>query len=176
MTSPPSTVFANVYYERKTATARPCYICNRPTQTVLATIKTEDFLYTCDNHLLDPASPIAPPPTVASSPTPDEIRKVVEDYKAREARKSKDQDKEKESDQDRKDEKEGQTKSSSAGGGSTNPTPVGATSPTPAAAHRNFTLHRSIFEMRKNEIKRKEMGAKAREVGKGLPQVPRTGF
>lgn len=39
---------------QKTATARPCYVCNRPTQTVLATIKTEDFLYTCDSHLSDP--------------------------------------------------------------------------------------------------------------------------
>jgi hypothetical protein len=38
---------------QKVATARPCYICRRPTQTVLATIKTEDFLYACDGHLTD---------------------------------------------------------------------------------------------------------------------------
>jgi hypothetical protein len=40
--------------QQKVATERPCYICRRPTQVVLATIKTEDFLYTCIGHLTDP--------------------------------------------------------------------------------------------------------------------------
>jgi len=38
---------------QKVATAKPCYICKRPTETVLSTIKTEDFLYTCESHLGD---------------------------------------------------------------------------------------------------------------------------
>ena len=38
---------------QKVATAKPCYICKRPTETVLSTIKTEDFLYTCESHLTD---------------------------------------------------------------------------------------------------------------------------
>lgn len=42
--------------------------------------------------------------------------------------------------------------------------------------HKKYTLHRQIFEMRLGEIKRREMGNKAREVGKGLPQVPRGMF
>lgn len=39
---------------QKIGTERPCYVCNRPTTTVLATIKAEDFIYTCESHLSDP--------------------------------------------------------------------------------------------------------------------------
>ena len=46
----------------------------------------------------------------------------------------------------------------------------------PPATHRKFALHRQIFDMRKNEIKRREQSVKAREVGRGLPQVPKGMF
>ncbi|WVQ79621.1 hypothetical protein IAT38_001721 [Cryptococcus sp. DSM 104549] len=175
MASPaPPTPLQNVYYERKTGTPRPCYVCNRPTQTVLATIKTEDFLYTCDGHLSDPASPIAapaPPP----GPSAEDIRKVVADYNAREARKKKGaekkDDKDKDKDKDGKDGKKDSAKSPSPAPASV---PVATTPPAPT--HRKFALHRQMFEMRKNELKRKDMQSKAREVGRGLPQVPRTAF
>lgn len=38
---------------QKVGTPRSCYICRRETTTVLATLKTEDFLYTCEVHLTD---------------------------------------------------------------------------------------------------------------------------
>nr|XP_031858585.1 uncharacterized protein CI109_005965 [Kwoniella shandongensis]KAA5525657.1 hypothetical protein CI109_005965 [Kwoniella shandongensis] len=115
------------------------------------------------------ASPIAPPISTTPTPTPEEIRKVVADYKSRQKKDTKDPKDEKDTDKDN--EKE-ETKSPS-----TPPIPVVATPPAPAApTHKKYTLHRAIFEMRKNELKKKEMGVKAREVGKGLPQVPRTAF
>lgn len=43
--------------KKKVATEKPCYICHRPTVTVLATLKMEDWLYTCDGHLSDPYVP-----------------------------------------------------------------------------------------------------------------------
>ena len=34
-------------------TAKGCFVCCRPTTTVLATVDTVDFLYTCNGHLND---------------------------------------------------------------------------------------------------------------------------
>ncbi|ORY23701.1 VPS4-associated protein 1 [Naematelia encephala] len=169
MTSPASTPLQNIYYERKTGTARSCYVCRRPTQTVLATLKTEDFLYTCDGHLSDPgfASPIVSTPAVPS-PSAEDIKKVVSEYQARTATKSSDlksktEDKDKDKDKD------------TASPTPKSPTPFPTATPS-APTHRKFALHRQIFEMRKADIRRKEQGAKAKEVSKGLPQVPRGAF
>ena len=35
-------------------TPRACYVCYKPTTTVLATVNTVDFVYCCDGHLTDP--------------------------------------------------------------------------------------------------------------------------
>ncbi|OCF44735.1 hypothetical protein I317_01425 [Kwoniella heveanensis CBS 569] len=170
----------NIYYERKTGTPRPCYICNRPTQTVLSTLKTEDFLYTCDGHLTDPASPIAPSAAATTGPTADDIKKVISDYHSREARKAnkdKDKDQSKDGDGEKDRDKDGAKKnlgSPSTSTPSTPTVPVASTPPVPT--HKKFALHRHIFEMRKTELRRKEQGAKAKEVSKGMPQVPRTSF
>ncbi|WRT66825.1 uncharacterized protein IL334_003788 [Kwoniella shivajii] len=173
----------NVYYERKTGTPKSCYICRKPTTTVLATLKIEDFLYTCEGHLTDPASPISPP-AATSGPSADDIKKVISDYQSREARKfSKIEEKDKDKDQEKKDEKgeidkikekdkdQDKPKSPEAS------TPSIPTASTPVSpTHRKFALHRHIFEMRKNDIRKREQGIKAKEVSKGLPQVPRTAF
>ncbi|KAG5726396.1 hypothetical protein E4T56_gene3919, partial [Termitomyces sp. T112] len=45
--------FSNVYYKRTTATAKGCYVCYKPTTTVLATVGATDFVYTCPVHLTD---------------------------------------------------------------------------------------------------------------------------
>ncbi|WVR04923.1 hypothetical protein IAU60_001935 [Kwoniella sp. DSM 27419] len=169
----------NVYYERKTGTPRPCYICHRPTQTVLATLTTDDFVYTCEGHLSDPASPIAPVIPPVATPSPEDIKRVVSEYQAREARK-----KGKEDDKGGGSKKGGsEDGGSKEGKGSASPAPTptptaAATSPPSAAAptHKKYQLHRHIFEMRRAEQRKKEQGVKAREVSRGLPQVPRTGF
>ncbi|ORX39579.1 VPS4-associated protein 1 [Kockovaella imperatae] len=183
-----STPLQNIYYERKVATARPCYICKRPTETVLATLKTEDFLYTCDGHLSDPgfASPIAPPPS-NSGPSPEDIRKVIADYHAREAKKASPTEKDaKESPQGSKNDTEGKDKSKSVNPGAekspahsvdlSNMSNLPVSTASPPSTHRKYALHRQIFDMRRAEIKRKEQGVKAKEVSKGLPQVPRGAF
>lgn len=125
-----------------------------------------------------------------SGPSQDEIRKIVAEYKAKEEKKSKSDDKDKDKDKDKEKDKEDQDKEEKK----SKPT-VPAPAPTPtaiAAVHRKFALHRQIFDMRRDDIKRKEQGVKAREVGKGaswffvgvganakcvgLPQVPRGMF
>ena len=136
--------------------------------------------------LLTISASLIPPPQ--TGPSAEDVKKVVADYHVREARKaieakesgktdkdSKDKDnkakddKEKEKDKD-KEQDEDKSKDSPA------PTIPSIPIAAPAPSHRRFALHRQMYDMRKNEIKRKEQGVKAREVGKGLPQVPRGGF
>lgn len=124
---------------------------------------------------MDSASPIAPPPA-PPGPSADDIRKVISDYESRQAKKGdakgkgKDGDKA-EGDNEKEKEKDGKT-------GAATSSPAGTVSPAAPAlpGHRKFALHRQIWEMRKQEMKRKEMSSKAKEVGKGMPQVPRGNF
>lgn len=95
---------------------------------------------------------------------------MVTEYQARESAKSKsaaERDKEDGSgykDQDKKKEKDKESPKSPA-----SPTPASTPTPAPTPTHRKFALHRAIFDMRRNELKRREMGVKAREVGRGKP-------
>ncbi|ODO08290.1 hypothetical protein L198_00013 [Cryptococcus wingfieldii CBS 7118] len=153
-----SAVLQNIYYERKVGTAKSCYICHRPTTTVLATLKTEDFLYTCEVHLSDPASPIAPPPQL-SAPSAEDIRKVVADYNARESKKKEASGK--------PDEKEKDPKDAKSPSPAPSPAPSVPTSTPPAQpTHKKFALHGKMFEIRKQEMRRREQGVKASEVGR----------
>lgn len=76
------------------------------------------------------------------------------------------------------------------------PAPIPVPTASPPASHRKFALHRSMFDMRRNELRRKEQVGKATEVSKGgyrlsegtegeervtdwgvgMPQVPRSPF
>jgi hypothetical protein len=124
-----------------------------------------DFAVDCKSNisltlytLLIPPSAtlITPPaPTPPAGPSQEDIRKVIAEHKAREDKKEK-------GDKERDKEKE---KPASPKPNSAVPTPAPA--PAPAASHRKFALHRQIFDMRRDDIKRKEQGVKAREVGKG---------
>ncbi|TXT08779.1 hypothetical protein VHUM_02907 [Vanrija humicola] len=180
------TPIQNIYYERKTATARGCYICHRPTQTVLATLRSEDYLYTCPGHLGDSATALASP---APGPTAEDIRKVVAEYGVREARKAEkkaeaEKDKDKDADKDKKsafslggiasggaEEVKDESKPASPA------PPITANIPSSTApTHNKYALHRSIFEARRADLIRKQQAARAKEVSKGLPQVPRGAF
>ncbi|BEJ00097.1 hypothetical protein CcaverHIS631_0411390 [Cutaneotrichosporon cavernicola] len=187
-------MFQNVYYERKVGTSQPCYVCRRPTTTVLATLKTEDFLYTCQGHLTDVATLIAAP----SGPSADDIRKVVDEYRARETRRTetkaeKDDKDDKDKDKEKKEKESGgllsylpslpgfghEEKESSSPKSPRSPapvTPVNVPSSPAPPAHRKFALHRAIFSSRQGELARKAQTARAKEVSKTLPQAPRGSF
>lgn len=116
------------------------------------------------------------------------------DYKAREAKKTEKAAATEGNDKDSKD-KDKEAKSASSPGPAVAPISVPGTPPAAAnpQTHKKYALHRQIFEMRKMELKRKEQGVKAKEVGRGelqvrlilvdqlliwlgLPQVPRGNF
>lgn len=105
--------------------------------------------------LTSSATLISPPPA-PSGPSQEEIKKVIADYKAREEKKGVKSD---DKDKDKKEDKEKEIPKPAS--------PIPSTPAPPSASHRKFALHRQIFEMRRDDIKRKEQGVKAREVGKG---------
>jgi hypothetical protein len=109
------------------------------------------------------------PPAAASTPSPSaaDIARVVEEHKAREARRL-EKAKAKDDAGDSKDEDKQKNKSKDPASPAAS-TPPGTASPAPSSGpqHRQFELHRSIFAMRQRELKTREQGAKAKEVGKG---------
>lgn len=133
----------------------------------------------------------APPP----GPTQEDIRKVVSEYQAREARRTAAQAKKDDEKDDKDKEKKGLLGSALEMGSkliSGSPSEDGAKSPasapgTPAGdmtgvpssnvtTHNKYALHRHIFDARRNDLRRKEMNKKAKETAQGLPQVPRGSF
>jgi len=159
-----------------------------------------------DQHVTISSATLIPQPEPAG-PSKEEIAKVVDEHREREARRA-EKSKTKSDDGDEKDEKgddksktsktkdESESKIPSYG-----PPPIvgipDSTASSTASKHRQFALHRGIFSMRERDVRAKEQGAKAKEVGKGkhtflpdvlawalssqsallgLPQVPRGQF
>lgn len=92
--------FACDFYVYQTAaTAKACYICYKPTVTVLATIDTADFFYTCPVHLTDHGFATRAPEPEPKKPSvsPEEIAKVKQEWEEKQ-RQKKDKDGEKEKD------------------------------------------------------------------------------
>ncbi|KAJ7591368.1 AAA-ATPase Vps4-associated protein 1-domain-containing protein [Mycena floridula] len=140
--------FTNVYYKRTTATAKACFICYKPTTTVLATINAVDFVYTCSGHLSDPgfASPIA---SESSKPalSAEEIAKIKEEYEEKQRKKA---------------EKEKEKEKAKV------VTPASPATP----SHEKFQLHRDFFAMRLQEHRKRRQTAQAKELAPRFPGVP----
>ena len=165
-------------------TPRACYICNKPTTTVLATINTVDFVYTCDSHLTDTgfASRVgdsATPPPAKPDVSADEIAKVKEEYEERQKRKQK---KDKEKDKEKGDEKDAKgkgkddSKDKKDAKKATSP-PASTPSPAPTVTtgiHQRYTLHRDIFALRLAEHRRRRQSAQAQALAPRLPGAPRS--
>ena len=108
------------------------------------------------------ATLISTPPAAAPGPTAEDIRKVIAEHKAREARKDKDKEKDKDKDKPEQDAKDAKPKAPAP---PTSPSPVPVASPPPS--HRKYALHRAMFEMRRTELRRKDQAGKAKEVSRG---------
>ncbi|KAH7931271.1 DUF1742-domain-containing protein [Leucogyrophana mollusca] len=180
--------FPNVYYKRTAATAKACYVCYKPTTTVLATIETTDFLYTCPTHLTDYgfATRVTEPEPEARKigATPEEIAKVKEEWEERQRRKkekakekaekekekddkAKSEDKDKDKDKDTKDKDTDEKPSSPPGSWSS-----GQSTPTPKPSHERYILHRDIFALRVAEHRKRKHAAQAKELAPRLPGAP----
>jgi len=165
--------FPNLYYKRTTAIAKACYICYKPTVTVLATIDTTDFLYTCAIHLSDHgfATRVFEPEVENKiSASLEDIAKVREEWEEKQRRKKekekadKDKDKDKAADEGEKKEDDGKMKvpGSLPTSGST------TTKPT----HEKYILHRDIFALRVSEHRRRRQTSQAKDLAPRLPGAP----
>lgn len=166
------------------ATARPCYVCHKPTTTVLATIQTVDFLYTCDTHLSDPgfASQVGQASDGMGAGgakmglSPEEIAKVKQEWEERQKKKQeKKKDKDASQDGDGKSNQKaesGEEKSSKSPPSSVSPPPT-VTSPHTKPSHERYTLHRDIFALRLAEHRRRRQAIQAKELAPRLPGAPR---
>lgn len=161
----------------KTAgTPRACYVCHKPTPTVLATANTVDFIYVCDTHLTDPgfASRISDAPDV----TAEAIAKVKEEYDAAQKAKKKAVDKGKQDAE--KEGKDGDGKETHAKDAKpSSPSVPGALASSPGAAtpkHEKYSLHRHIFSMRQDDHRRRRQASEARSLAPRLPGAPSGGI
>ena len=165
------------------ATAKPCFVCYKPTTIVLATINTVDFLYTCPVHLTDPGFATALGESndgTAGGPrkmglSAEEIAKVKEEWEERQKKrlekekaKQKEEDSKKDKSDDKKADKETTTEPKAEA-------PASApTTPTPS--HQRFTLHRDFFAMRLAEHRKRRQMAQVRELAPRLPGAPNGGL
>jgi hypothetical protein len=161
-----------------TGTARPCFICYKPSTICLATQNTVDFLYTCDAHLRDPGFATRVPdesePTKPGLSAADiaevkaewEERQKRQKEKEKEAQDGQDGDKKQDKAQDKKDTPSKEKVKSPA-------TTPAATEP-PKPKHERYTLHRDIFSLRQAEHRKRRQTAEAKQLAPQLPAAPRS--
>ncbi|KAK7060272.1 hypothetical protein VNI00_001037 [Paramarasmius palmivorus] len=175
--------FTNLYYKRTAGTPKACYVCFKPTTTVLATINTVDFIYTCPAHLNDPgfATQVGEASDAASGArkmglSAEEIEKVKKEWEEKQkAKKDKEKEKEKEkTDNDKeKEEKKDDDKKSKETTPKSPPISPPSTSPSPGPTHQRYTLHRDFFAMRLAEHRKRRQATQAKELAPRLPGAPR---
>jgi len=174
--------FANLYYKRSVATAKACYICYKPTATVLATINTTDFFYACPTHLADRGfatrAPDPEPEPKKPSVSPEEITKVKQEWEEKQRQKK---DKVQTDGKDAAEGvKEGEGKdaestkaddSQEKKPGTANPAPSAPSEP-PRPTHERYVLHRNIFALRTADHRRRRQAAQTKALAPRLSSLP----
>ncbi|KAI9829057.1 MAG: hypothetical protein M1832_000080 [Thelocarpon impressellum] len=178
---------ANRWHLRRVAEAssRACYICYKPTTSVLITPDSRDFFYVCNGHLTDKGfcSPIideAAAKRAADEARQREIEAVKKEYeekqrKKEEKKKQKEKGKEKgKSKEENKDEKMDETAAAKKDDKDTTPA-----EPTPSQKAdeppRVFTLHKNFYQMRVDRLRNADLAKRTRERLKNpsaFPSVP----
>ncbi|KAF8076081.1 VPS4-associated protein 1 [Lyophyllum atratum] len=175
--------FSNVYYKRIAGTAKACYVCYKPTTTVLATINTVDFLYTCPGHLADLgfASSLGGVENAAGERkaglTDEEIAKVKEEWEEKQRKKKekeKEKEKESEKNKDKKDSDGTKEKESKREDSKSPKIPSSSSTPKtpPTPLHERYALHRDFFAMRQAEHRKRRQTAQAKDLAPRLPGAP----
>uniref|UniRef100_A0A060T9N6 ARAD1B00594p n=1 Tax=Blastobotrys adeninivorans TaxID=409370 RepID=A0A060T9N6_BLAAD len=171
MSTPP---FKNLYHSRKVAesASRACFVCYKPTSTVLVTPDgTSDFFYVCEGHLKDAgfATPQVDPETTAAQERKKaleaEIQVLEEKWKRYEAKKDKEKkkdkgkDKDKESDKDEAGEgKELKKEKSDLQQKLQSDTQIAERKP------RVFVLHKNIYSMRLSNWRQVQQSKQTRQL------------
>ncbi|KAI6034105.1 VPS4-associated protein 1 [Pisolithus microcarpus] len=163
----------NLYYKRTAATAKACYVCYKPTTTVLATIDTTDFLYTCLVHLTDPgfATRVKDDDNDKRvGVNAEEIARVKQEWEEKQ-KKKREKEKGKE---DSENDKERAKQPASEEFSDKKPEAASVRQPiaSPRPLHERYVLHRRIFDLRLTEHRRRRQAAQVRTLAPRLPGTP----
>jgi len=166
--------FTNLYYKRATGTSKACYVCYKPSSTVLATINTTDFFYTCDTHLTDPGFATLVKSDSDDKPTlsAEEIAKVRKEWEEAQKRKEEKEAEAKKKAEEAKDAKEADGEAKPAKKVVSVPG-TWIPPPPPTPTHQKYTLHRDMFSLRQSEHRRRRQTAQAKSLAPRLPGAPR---
>ncbi|OJJ71366.1 hypothetical protein ASPBRDRAFT_126831 [Aspergillus brasiliensis CBS 101740] len=192
----------NIWHLRRVAdtAAKSCYICYKPSSSVLITPDNRDFFYVCPSHLQDRhfCSPIVDTEAAAAKAKEEamarEIEKVKKEYEEKQQRKkNKDAEKEKDKKENDKD-KEKDDKSSAKKGDEEdkkmqkerddkiesikNSGSKGATASSDDSP-RVFALHKNFYQMRIDRMRNAEIARRNRQRLQDpslFPSVPNGGL
>ncbi|MCJ1315151.1 hypothetical protein MMC15_000467 [Xylographa vitiligo] len=167
---------SNVWHLRTVAesSSKPCYVCYKPTVSVLITPDNKDFFYACRGHLKDRGfcSPVVDEAAKKKEELDREIELVKKEYEEKLAKKKKSKDKKdlKEEGQEgtakeAEKEKDDKIKAISSR----------ETSSVADEIPRIYTLHKNFFQMRLDRIRNAEISKRNRERLKNptaFPSVP----
>lgn len=133
-------------------TAKACYVCYRPSTTVLATINTVDFIYVCPGHLTDLNFASQVKDETKSQVTSEEIVKVKAEWEEKQRRKKEKEKEAAKAEKEKKDEgkKDGdqENKDKADDKKEDKPSPrvaMPSASATSPPAHERYILHRDFF-------------------------------
>ncbi|KAF2280604.1 DUF1742-domain-containing protein [Westerdykella ornata] len=166
----------NVWHHRRVAdaSAKPCWICYKPSSSVLITPDNKDFFYICVGHLADHkfCQPDADEAAAAAerkkkAELDREIEKVKKEYEEkqklkREKRKEKEKEKGKDKESEKKDEEEdkAEEKAKDAKIAQLSKTKDEAQT---AQGPRIYSLNKSFYQMRLDRIRNAEIAKRNRE-------------
>ncbi|OGM44370.1 hypothetical protein ABOM_006839 [Aspergillus bombycis] len=170
--------FQNIYHLRRVAdtAAKACYVCHKPSSSVMITPDNKDFFYVCPVHLKDRhfCSPIVDTEDEEKKKKEEalakEIEKVKKEYEERQ-KKKKDKAKEKKSDEEPKKE-EGSSSDKKEGNDekerddkieSLKKSAQSTSTSTSDDGPRIFALHKNFYQMRIDRLRNLEAAKRNRQ-------------
>ncbi|KAL5363609.1 VPS4-associated protein 1 [Aspergillus floccosus] len=167
----------NTWHLRRVAdtAAKACYVCYKPSTSVLITPDNKDFFYVCPSHLKDKnfCSPIVDAEDQAAKKKQEamalEIEKVKKEYEEKQKKKQKEKEKKKDKEQksddadkktettDKSDEKERDEKLESIKKAESGNPSTSDDSP------RVFALHKNFYQMRIDRMRNAEAARRNRQ-------------
>ncbi|KAF2199687.1 DUF1742-domain-containing protein [Delitschia confertaspora ATCC 74209] len=183
-----STALPNTWHHRRVAeaSAKPCWICYKPTSSVLITPDNKDFFYICVGHLKDKgfcqpdAAEAAAVAAKKKEELEQEIRKVVKEYeekkqRKKEKQKEKDKGKDKESKEDKKKSEDEDKKDQEDFDGKMKELSKSKEDMQADEGPRIYSLNKNFYQMRVDRIRNAEIAKRNRERLKNpslFPSVP----
>lgn len=172
--------FANTYHRRSVAAtaAKPCYVCYKPTSTVLNQEDGKDWFYICPGHLADRgfASPLVDPAEEAARLRKEELEREIElvkreyeDKAAKKKAKGKDKDKEVQKKKDEIAKREEADKDDKV---KALEEEKQAQSPSLEVGPRVFALHKSVHQMRLTRLRNAQQAKQTQERLRNPPAFP----